>query len=120
MQLSFADVDGIYFSGAVLQHAVREAAGGGADVEADGSGEVEVEGLHGSFELFAASADESFRFFDGDFVIERDGVARLGGRLAIDEHLSGQDEAFCFFPAFGKAFIYEKLVESCFFHLNVI
>jgi len=58
--LSVADIDGVDGRGAVLEEAVGEAAGGGAEIEGagarDGDGEVE----EGVLELVAAPRDEAF------------------------------------------------------------
>ena len=55
-QLAVAHVHGVDLLRAVLQHTVGEAAGGGADVGADGAVQVDGEGGHGLLQLQPAPA----------------------------------------------------------------
>ena len=57
VELAGADVDGVHARGAALQQAIGEAAGRGADVEADFARHVDAEMIERRFQLQAAAAD---------------------------------------------------------------
>ena len=116
-ELSVADVDRVDLRGAVLQHTIRKAAGGSADIHAGFAGEVEAEIGDRLFELQAAAADIGQRvaaYLDGGvFVVGSAAFVRL---LVVDVDLTCHDDRLCLFTALGKAlFIYQNI--QSFFHV---
>jgi len=96
-----------------LEHAVGEAAGGGADVDAGEIGEVDGPVGEGALELEAAAAD----VFEIGTEEANDGVGGDGGAwfvntLLVDEDTAGEDESLCAFAGGGVALIDEKLVDA--------
>jgi len=92
--LAVAGVDGEDCGGAALQHAVGEAAGGGADVDAGEVGEVDGPVGEGALELEAAAAnvfeigaEEANDGFGGD------GGTWLVNTLLVDEDAACEDES---------------------------
>ena len=80
-QLAVARIHGVDLGGAVLEHAVGKAAGGGSDVGADHAGEVQAKDVHGLGQLQPAPA----HIRDGLAPDLDDGLLRHGG--ARLEHL---------------------------------
>jgi hypothetical protein len=98
--LAVAGIDGENAGGSVLEHAIDEASGGGADVEAESAGEVDLPVTEGLFELEAPAAyvakifaEETQRGFFGDR------AARFLDLLLIDEDTPGEDERLGAFAA---------------------
>ncbi len=83
-ELAGADIHGMDARGAGLQQGVGEAAGGGADIEADQAGDVdgEVPERAGQFEAAAADVGRPREHFHGGIGSHR--LAGLGGLLAVD------------------------------------
>ena len=92
-----ADVEGVDEAGAALEEAIGEAAGGGADVEADFIVDVDFPVVEGSFDFQATAADEAGLGEELHFCIFGDFAAGFVGLLAIEENLAGEDEGFRFF-----------------------
>lgn len=103
VELGATDIDGEDGGSAVLKEAVREATGGGAEVEAAEAGDVDLEGGECGFEFFAAAADVARRFdqFDWGRLVEEGGG--LYERLGTDAGAAGHDEAARALPCFGEA-----------------
>ena len=76
-QLVRSDIDSVDAQGTALEEAVREAAGGCADVDADPSGRVDLEGVERALEFQPAAADETGLVLDGERSIGRELGARL-------------------------------------------
>ena len=113
VDLAVAGVDGEDGGGAVLEHAVGEAAGGGSDVGAGEAGEGEVPGGEGGFELEAAAGDVAevvAEEADGDGVV--DGGARFVDALLVDQDAAGEDERLRTLAGGGEGAVYEELVEA--------
>jgi hypothetical protein len=98
--------------GPVLQQAVREAAGGRAQIERDQPGHVESKMDQGVFQLVPAAADVFFPGIEGERVGGFDRVAGLACGLKVDADLAGEDKAFGLFAAFTKAAFNQGMVES--------
>ena len=111
MQLPVPDVEGGDARGAVLEHAVGEAAGRRADVEAVEPFDVEAERLERAFELPAAAAHEALGRFDLDFGVLGHRVAGLRVRLAGDADLALAHEALGERARGGEAPRDEQFVE---------
>ena len=115
MEEGAADVDGDDGFGAVLEEAVGEAAGGGADVDAAGAVDAEVEAVEGFLEFEAAAGDEGFGVADAEGGVGGDEVAGFGGGGVVDEDFAGEDEALGLFAGFDEAGGDEEEVEADFF-----
>ncbi len=103
VELGATDIDGEDGGSAVLKEAVREATGGGAEVEAAEAGDIDFEGGECGFEFFAAPADvaRGFDQFDLGGVVEKGGG--LHERLGAHAGAAGHDEAAGALPCFGEA-----------------
>ena len=111
--LAVAGVDGEDLRGTVLKHAVSEASGGGADVEAEAVGEADVPVGERGFELEAATADVAQVFpQQADGILFRDGMAGLLDLLLVDEHAAGEDQGLCALAAGDQSPVDEQLVEA--------
>lgn len=66
VELGAADIDGEDRSGAALEEAIGEAAGGGAEVEAAKAGDIDFERGERGFEFVAAAADVALGFDELD------------------------------------------------------
>src|SRR5580698_1074004 len=91
--LAEAGVEGGDVGCAVLEKAVGEAAGGGADVEAGAAGDGDLPMVEGGFQLEAAAADVALLFAEQtDGGVGGDGGARLVDFLLVDQDAAGEDE----------------------------
>ena len=91
--LTVAGVDGKDGDGAVLEHAVGEASGGGADVDAGEAGERDGPVGDGVLEFEAAAADVfEIGTEQADGCRRSDGGAGLVDALLVDEDAAGEDE----------------------------
>ena len=84
IELAGADIDGVNARGAGLQQGVGEAAGGGADIEADLAGDVDGEVAQRAGQFEAAAADVRRAREHLEAASSGDGLAGLGGFLAVD------------------------------------
>ena len=89
MELSASDVDADDIGGAGLKGAVREATGGGADVEDVRASEIECEGAQGRGKFFAAAADEAWELLNVEFAIHRKITAGFVQSLGAAAHAAG-------------------------------
>jgi len=90
--LSEAGIDSSDVSGAVLEQAISEAAGGGADIEAIAPGNSYEPVLQGSGQLEAAAADVGRVFAeDANRRVFRDGDTGLVDFLFADENAAGEN-----------------------------
>jgi hypothetical protein len=111
--LAVAGVDGEDGGGSGLEHAIGEAAGGGADVDAGEVGEVEVPVGEGVLELEAAATDVfEIGAEETDNGVRLDGRAGLVDALLVDEDAAGEDEGLGAFAGGGVALVYEEFVEA--------
>ena len=96
MELAVADVERDHAGGPRLQEAVREAAGRGADVQADRSRRVDAECVEGRGELVAPSADVRAGFDHRHRDVHCDEVPSLAieaGRVTLPHSdLAGHDQ----------------------------
>ena len=113
VDLAVAGVDGEDGGGAVLEHAVGEAAGGGADVGAGEAFDGDVPGLEGSFQFEASAGDEA-RVVAGE--AKDGGIGDTGAgfvdALLVDEDAASDDHGLGTLAGFGEMAIYEKFVEA--------
>jgi len=93
--------------GAGLEQAIGEPAGGGAEVDGDEAGDIEMKVVQGVFQFKAAATDIFFAGFQCKDVVGLDGVAGFLGGLAVDADLAGEDGAFGFFAAFTKPALHQ-------------
>ena len=111
--LAVAGVDGEDVGGTVLEHAVGEAAGRGADVEAGLAHEVDLPVFEGGFELEAAAADVaevgSEEAEDSSRVDRGAGLINL---LLVDEDTAGEDESLGSLAGGCQGLVDEELVEA--------
>ncbi len=111
--LAVAGVDGEDGGCAALEHAVGEAAGGGADVDAVEAGEVDVPVGEGVLELEAAAADVfEVGAEEADGGVGGDGGAGLVDALLVDEDAAGEDEGLGALAGGGVAVVDEEFVET--------
>ena len=113
--LAVAGIDGEDAGGAVLEHAVGEAAGGGTGIQTKAAGEVDVPVVKGGFELESAATDVAqigAEEANGDIV--GDGVTRLVGLLFVDEDAAGEDEGLSAFACRDESAFDEKFVQTGF------
>ena len=111
-QLAAADVDGRHLGGAVLEEAVGEPAGRGADVEGSEAADLEGEGRQGGLELVAAAADVAVAGDQFDRVLGTDLAAGFVGGVAGDPDLAGEDRALRLLAALAESAVDEQLIES--------
>jgi hypothetical protein len=123
VQLRGSDVDGVHARGAMLEEAVGEPAGRGADVGAHGRAGVERgPGVQRRLEFPPAPAHEPVAE-RGDLEGGGDGESHAGlvengGAVA---HLSRPDDALCLLTRLGQAEFHKEKVEAFFFfggHVN--
>jgi hypothetical protein len=113
--LAVAGIDGEDGGGAALEHAVGEATGGSADVDARETGERDGPMGKGTLELEAAAAD----VFEIGAEETNDGVCgdrgtRLIDTLLVNEDTSSENESLCALAGGGVTLIDEKLVDAKF------
>jgi len=114
IDLAGADIDGMDPRGSGLEQNVGESAGGGADIEADPAGDIDGEVGERASQFEAAAADVGRAREDLDAAVVGDGLAGLGGFLAVEEHLAGHDEGLGFFAGFSEAACQDEPVETGF------
>ena len=113
--LAVAGVDGEDGGGSGLEHAVGEASGGGADVDAGESGEGDGPVGEGALEFEAAAADVfEIGAEEADGGGGGDGGTGLVDALLVDEDAAGEDEGLGAFAGGGMAVVDEEFVEACF------
>ena len=111
VDLAIAGIDGEDGGGAMLEHAVGEAAGGGADVSAGEAFDRDGPRNEGGLELEAAAADVaeiSAEHADGG--VARDGGAGFVDTLLVDEDTAGEDESLGALARGGQGAVNEELV----------
>jgi site-specific DNA recombinase len=115
-ELVGADIDGVDLGRAVLEQAVREAAGGGADIEAGPALRRDAEGGEGALHLQAAATDV-FRFLlDLQWGILRKLGARLVHEPVAGADLAGQDQALGLLAGLAESAGDEEGIGSLFLH----
>ena len=113
VDLAVAGVDGEDGGSAVLEHAVSEAAGGGADVGAGEALDGDVPGGEGGFELEAAAGDVAEVVAEhADDGVGGDGGAGFVDALLVDEDAAGEDQGLGALAGGGQGAVYEELVEA--------
>ena len=116
VQLTIPHVHGIDLGGAVLQHAVGKAAGGGADVGAGLSCQRNRKGLHGLFQLQSAAADVGQRVAAHlHRCVLRHGGTGLIHPLSVDEDKPRHNICLCLLAAVQQAALHQKHIQSYFF-----
>jgi hypothetical protein len=113
VDLAVAGIDGEDGVSAALEHAVGEAAGGGADVGAGEAFDVDGPGSEGGFQFEASAGDEA-RVVAGEAKDGSIGDSRAGfvDLLFVDKDAAGDDHGLGALAGFGEMAIYEKLVET--------
>ena len=113
--LAIAGVNGENPGGTVLEHAVGETAGGGADVEAEAAGKVDVPVVQSAFELEPAAADVAeVGAEDADGGVVGHGMTGFVGLLFADEDAAGKDEGLGAFAGGDEAALHQQFVETDF------
>jgi hypothetical protein len=113
VDLAVAGVDGQYGGGAVLEEAVGEAAGGGADVGAGEGLDGDGPGGEGGFEFEAAAGDVAevvAEEADDGGVVDRG--AGFVDALLVDEDAAGDDEGLGALAGGGEGAVNEDFVEA--------
>src|ERR1051326_7080749 len=96
---------------AALQEYVREAAGGGADVETDPSRHFDGEVPHGAGELQPAPAHVGWFREHFQRAIGLHHLSRLGRFLAVGANLARHDERLGLFTGFGETALHHQTVQ---------
>ena len=117
--MAVADVDCIDTTDAVLEKAIREAAGRRANVEGDPSREVDAQRAERAVELLATPADEPRPLPDREGRIRRHILGRLGSRPIANAHFAREDHALRLFTGLHQTSGDEKDVEANLGHLRL-
>src|SRR5581483_767729 len=104
-------IDGINLRGAMLQKAVREPAGGSAQVNGHRAVDLKLEMLQSMFEFQTAPADIFFGSNQGELIHRLHQVARLAGGLPIDGDMAGHDGAARFFATLAQPALNQRLIQ---------
>ena len=91
VEQAVADVDRVHPRRAALEEAVGEAAGRGADIEADETRGIDGEGLQGRRQLVPAAGDVRLACPHIDGCLRPHRGTRLVGALPVDRHPPGHD-----------------------------
>ena len=91
MQLPASDIDRVDELGAALQQHLREAAGGGADIEADAAARIEAEMIERRGELHPAARDVRMRRCRAQARIHRDRLRCLAHGDVVGDDQAGRD-----------------------------
>ena len=112
IELARAHVHGVHARRAVLQQAVGEAAGGGADVQAQPARHIDAEMIQRRLQLQPAAAHIASALPATSMRLAASTrVARLDGFLSVDQHLAGHDESLRFLAGFGQAALDQQTIE---------
>ena len=95
----------------MLQQAIRETASGGAEIDREFPGGIDIKVGERMLEFVAAAADEFFGGVQRKFIIGGNGIAGLSRGLLIDAHLPGHNGALGLFATGAKAALDEFLVQ---------
>src|SRR5207237_9685724 len=101
-----------YLLRAVLEQAIGEPAGGGAEVNGHGPFHLQLKVNQGVFQLVAAAADVFIPGLEFDPVVRADRVAGFVGGVPVDFDEAGQDGALGLFPAFAQTAFNESVIEA--------
>ena len=116
-KLPIAHVHGVYLDGAVLQHTIGKAAGGGTNVHADLAVRPHREHLHGLFQLESAAADiADIVPAHLDLGIGGDHLARLVCLLLVDKDDAGHDQRLGAFAALHQPVLAQVLIQTYLTH----
>jgi hypothetical protein len=111
-KLMDVDVDGEDEFGAVLEKAISEAAGGGADVEASAARGIEGKIGESGFEFAAGAGSEFLASDELETGVGRDGCAGFVGAGTVNANLAREDEGLGFLLGIGEAASDERLIEA--------
>ncbi len=111
-ELAMADIDGMNGVGAVLEEAVGEPAGTGAEIEGAETGYRDGEVEEGVLEFMAAPGNEPFRGDQFQMGIGGGGIAGFAGGLPIDPDLTGEDGGLGLGACGAEATFDEALVQA--------
>src|SRR5882757_425203 len=112
MQLAVADVDGENDAGAVRQQHLGEAAGGGADVEADMAFDIDRILFQRAGELDAAAGYPGVGGLRGNLRVRSDRLRCLQNLLAAGDHEAGLDRGAGAGAAFEQAALDQQHVRA--------
>ena len=115
MQLPAPDIDCIDTLGAALQQHLREAAGGGADIEADAALRIEAEMIERRGELHAAARHIRMRRRRAQFRIDRDFFRGLAHRRRVGGDQPGRDRGLRLGAALEQAALDQQAIDAIFF-----
>ena len=96
----------------MLQQAIRETAGGRAEVNGCQAGDVKLKMCQRMLQFVAAAADEFLRRFHGEFIAGFDAVAGFACGPVVDADLSRENESFGPFAAVAQAAFDECLIHA--------
>src|SRR5439155_21374389 len=119
VELAVADVDCVDTTHAMLEQAIREAAGRRSDVEGHASRNVDGKRAQGAVELFAAPTDEPRPLADSEGRIRRYVLRRLEGRPIAHTYFAREDHALRLFARPHETAGDEEDVEASLGHLRL-
>ena len=93
--MTFANINRVYLCGSVLEQAVGEAAGRGANIEAARSVNVDAAACERVVELIAAAADETRWLCHIERRIRGDRGCGPQRDVAVHTHLAREDQRLC-------------------------
>lgn len=111
-ELAVADVDGVNGSRAVLEEAIGETAGAGAQIKRAGTGHRQDEVKQGMLQFVAAPGHEPFRGDQFQVGIGGGGIAGFAGGLPIDPDLPGEDGGLGLGTGRAEAALDKALVQA--------
>ena len=115
VDLAVSGVDRDHASGAVLQEAIGETAGGGADVEASFAGDVDLPMLKTFFELESAAAYVlKILAEESNVGVGIDAGAGLFDFLTLDQNLSGKDQRLRSLTRSGETAFEKQFIQPSF------
>lgn len=103
-----ANIDGKDGGSAMLEEAISETAGRGAEIEAGEAGDSDREGVERGLELEPATAHVRFPGFHGERGILGNEVGRAADRFTSGAGVTGLDEAARLLARLGKAALDEE------------
>ena len=114
VQLPAADIDRVDLGRAAFEQHLREAAGRGADIEADAAFRIEAEMVERRRQFHAAARDIRMRRARFDLGVGCDFLRRLGDELAVGAHQAGLDRGLRLGAAVEQSALDQQSIDAFF------